>query len=110
MTRVLGWRRLLVGSVPTWRFLVIGIIVGVYIIILVILEIIEKYGSRFPRSFLEERPDFQQPAGDIDVKGSAGVVSLQADLNVFTSKIALKSFQPYLDEAFNGYIHSGTTS
>jgi outer membrane protein OmpA-like peptidoglycan-associated protein len=49
-------------------------------------------------------------AGDIDVKGTAGMVPLQADLNVITSKIALKPFQPYVDEAVNAQIHSGTTS
>jgi outer membrane protein OmpA-like peptidoglycan-associated protein len=49
-------------------------------------------------------------AGDIDVKGTAGMVPLQADLNVITSKIGLKPFQPYVDEAVNAQIHSGTTS
>jgi hypothetical protein len=49
-------------------------------------------------------------AGDIDVKGTVGMNPLQADLNVVTSKIALRSFQPYVDEAVNAQIDSGTTS
>jgi hypothetical protein len=49
-------------------------------------------------------------AGDVKIKGKAGIVPLQADLNVVTTKIALKSFQPYVDEAVNAQIASGTTS
>lgn len=49
-------------------------------------------------------------AGDVTIKGTAGMVPLQADLNVVTAKIALKSFQPYVDEAVNAQIDSGTTS
>jgi len=55
------------------------------------------------------RMQFNQ-AGDITIKGTAGVVPLQANLNVVTTKIALKPFQPYVDEAVNAQIHSGTTS
>jgi hypothetical protein len=42
--------------------------------------------------------------------GKAGIDPLQADLNVVTEKIALKSFQPYVDDAVNAQIASGTTS
>ena len=49
-------------------------------------------------------------AGDIDVKGTEGMNPLQADMNVVTSKIALRYFQPYVDEAVNVQIDSGTTS
>ena len=49
-------------------------------------------------------------AGDVTIKGTAGMVPLQADLNVVTTKISLKSFQPYVDEAVNAQIDSGTTS
>jgi outer membrane protein OmpA-like peptidoglycan-associated protein len=49
-------------------------------------------------------------AGDVKIKGKAGIVPLQADLNVVTTKIALKSFQPYVDDAVNAQIASGTTS
>ncbi len=49
-------------------------------------------------------------AGDVKIKGKAGIAPLQADLNVVTTKIALKSFQPYVDDAVNAQIASGTTS
>ena len=49
-------------------------------------------------------------AGDVKIKGKAGIVPLQADLNVVTNKIALKSFQPYVDDAVNAQIASGNTS
>ena len=49
-------------------------------------------------------------AGNVAVKGKAGVVPIQTDLNVVTDKIALKSFQPYVDDAVNAQITSGTTS
>ena len=49
-------------------------------------------------------------AGDVKIKGKAGIVPLQADLNVVTTKIALKSFQPYVGDAVNAQIASGTTS
>ncbi len=49
-------------------------------------------------------------AGDVKIKGKAGIVPLQADLNVVTTKIALKSFQPYIGDAVNAQIASGTTS
>jgi len=49
-------------------------------------------------------------AGKINIKGTAGIVPLQADLNVVTTEIALASFQPYVDEAVNAQIHSGAIS
>jgi len=49
-------------------------------------------------------------AGTVKVNGSAGIDPLSADLEVFSEKIALKSFQPYVDEAVNAQIASGTTS
>jgi outer membrane protein OmpA-like peptidoglycan-associated protein len=49
-------------------------------------------------------------AGDVTLKGTAGMVPLQADLNVVTTTLALKSFQPYVDEAVYAQIDSGTTS
>ena len=49
-------------------------------------------------------------AGTVKVNGSAGIDPLSADLEVVSEKIALKSFQPYVDEAVNAQIASGTTS
>jgi hypothetical protein len=48
--------------------------------------------------------------GTVKVNGSAGIDPLSADLEVFSDKIALKSFQPYVDTALNAQIASGTTS
>lgn len=48
--------------------------------------------------------------GGIEIEGTATMVPLQADLYVVTSEIALKSFQPYVDDAVHVQIHSGTTS
>ena len=49
-------------------------------------------------------------AGNVKINGKAGIVPLQADLNLITTKIALKSFQAYVDDAVNAQIASGTTS
>ena len=49
-------------------------------------------------------------AGTVKVNGSAGIDPLSADLEVLSDKIALKSFQPYVDTALNAQIASGTTS
>jgi hypothetical protein len=49
-------------------------------------------------------------SGGVKIKGTAGVVPLQADLNVVAANIGLKSFQPYVDEAVNAQIDSGTIS
>jgi outer membrane protein OmpA-like peptidoglycan-associated protein len=48
--------------------------------------------------------------GTVKVDGAAGIDPLSADLEVLSDKIALKSFQPYVDEAVNAQIASGTTS
>jgi hypothetical protein len=49
-------------------------------------------------------------AGTIRVDGSAGMSPLSADLKVVLDKIALKSFQLYVDAAVNAEIGAGTTS
>jgi outer membrane protein OmpA-like peptidoglycan-associated protein len=49
-------------------------------------------------------------AGTVKVNGTAGMDPLSADLEVLSDKIALKSFQPYVDTAINAQIISGTTS
>ena len=49
-------------------------------------------------------------AGTVKVKGSAGIDPFSADLEVFSDKIALKTFQTYVDTAVNAQIASGTTS
>jgi outer membrane protein OmpA-like peptidoglycan-associated protein len=49
-------------------------------------------------------------AGTVNVDGSASLDPLSADLSVLSNKIALKSFQPYVDAAVNAQIASGTTS
>jgi outer membrane protein OmpA-like peptidoglycan-associated protein len=49
-------------------------------------------------------------AGTVKVSGSAGIDPLSADLSVFSDKIGLKPFQPYVDSAINAQITSGTTS
>jgi outer membrane protein OmpA-like peptidoglycan-associated protein len=49
-------------------------------------------------------------AGTVKVDGSAGITPLSADLTVLADKIALKSFQPYVDTAVKAHIESGTTS
>jgi hypothetical protein len=49
-------------------------------------------------------------AGRVKVNGAAGIDPLSADLEVFFDKIALKSFQPYVDTAVNARIASGSVS
>jgi outer membrane protein OmpA-like peptidoglycan-associated protein len=49
-------------------------------------------------------------AGTVKVDGTAGIDPLLADLKVVSDKIALKSFQPYVDTALKAQIASGTTS
>ncbi|MBE9530198.1 MAG: DUF748 domain-containing protein [Proteobacteria bacterium] len=49
-------------------------------------------------------------AGTVKVNGSVGIDPLSADMEVFSDKIVLKSFQPYVDTALNAQIISGTTS
>ena len=49
-------------------------------------------------------------AGQVNVDGTAGIDPLQADMKVTTTKIALKPFQPYADDAVNAQIVSGSTS
>jgi outer membrane protein OmpA-like peptidoglycan-associated protein len=49
-------------------------------------------------------------AGRVEAEGSAGIDPLQADMKVMATKIALKPFQPYVDDAVNARITSGTTS
>jgi outer membrane protein OmpA-like peptidoglycan-associated protein len=49
-------------------------------------------------------------AGTVIVDGTAGVDPLTADLTVVSDKIALKPFQPYVDEAVNVHIEGGSTS
>ena len=49
-------------------------------------------------------------AGTVQVDGSAVINPLSADLAVLSDKIALKSFQPYVDTAVKAKIVSGTTS
>lgn len=49
-------------------------------------------------------------AGTVKMNGIAGIDPLSADIKVFADKIALKSFQPYVDTALNAQIASGTTS
>ena len=49
-------------------------------------------------------------AGNVKIKGKGGIVPLQADLDVVTDKITLKTFQPYVDDAVNARIFSGTIS
>jgi outer membrane protein OmpA-like peptidoglycan-associated protein len=49
-------------------------------------------------------------AGTVRMNGSAGIDPLMADLSVVLDKIALKSFQAYLDTAVNAQIDSGTIS
>ncbi|MGD9138508.1 MAG: DUF748 domain-containing protein, partial [Desulfobacterales bacterium] len=49
-------------------------------------------------------------AGTVNVDGSASIDPLSANLSVLSNKIALKSFQPYIDAAVNAQIASGTTS
>ena len=49
-------------------------------------------------------------AGDVKMEGTAGIDPLKADLKVVTEKIALKPFQPYVDEAVKAQIASGYTS
>jgi len=49
-------------------------------------------------------------AGKISINGSAGIDPLMADLKVVSDKIALKSFQAYLDTAVNAQIDSGAIS
>lgn len=48
--------------------------------------------------------------GDVKIEGTAGMVPLTADLNVVATKVALKAFHPYVDEAVNARIASGTIS
>jgi hypothetical protein len=49
-------------------------------------------------------------AGNVKINGTAGIDPLLADLNVVTEKIALNSFQPYVDAAVNARIATGSTS
>ena len=49
-------------------------------------------------------------AGTVKANGSAGIDPLSADIKVFSDKVALKSFQPYVDTAVKAQIASGTTS
>ena len=49
-------------------------------------------------------------AGTVKMNGFAGMDPLSADMKVFSDKIALKSFQPYVDTALKAQIASGTTS
>lgn len=49
-------------------------------------------------------------AGDVKVNGTAGIDPLKADLEVVSEKIALKSFQPYVDEAVNAQVKAGSIS
>ncbi len=49
-------------------------------------------------------------AGNVKINGTAGIDPFLADLNVVTEKIALKSFQPYVDDAVNARIATGSTS
>ncbi|MGD8542263.1 MAG: DUF748 domain-containing protein [Desulfobacteraceae bacterium] len=49
-------------------------------------------------------------AGKVRANGTAGIDPLQADLKVVSEKIALNSFQPYVDEAVKAQIAAGTIS
>jgi hypothetical protein len=49
-------------------------------------------------------------AGNVRANGTAAIDPLQADLKVVAEKIALNSFQPYVDEAVNAQIAAGTIS
>lgn len=49
-------------------------------------------------------------AGNVKINGTAGIDPLLADLNVVLEKIALNSFQPYVDDAVKARIVSGSTS
>ncbi len=49
-------------------------------------------------------------AGTVTVDGTTGIDPLTADLTVLTDKIALKPFQPYVDDAVNVHIASGSSS
>ena len=49
-------------------------------------------------------------AGSVKVNGKAGIAPLQADVKVVIEKIGLESFQPYVDEAVNAQIATGSTS
>ena len=49
-------------------------------------------------------------AGNVSVTGTAGINPIQADMKVSTKKIALKPFQPYVDDAINAQIVKGSTS
>ena len=48
--------------------------------------------------------------GQVNVDGTAGINPLQADMKVVAKKIALKPFQPYVDDAVNARITSGVAS
>jgi hypothetical protein len=49
-------------------------------------------------------------AGTVKLDGTAGIDPLTADLKVVSDKIALKPFQPYVDDAVKVSIESGSTS
>jgi outer membrane protein OmpA-like peptidoglycan-associated protein len=49
-------------------------------------------------------------SGKVKINGTAGIDPLVVDVNAASEKIALISFQPYVDEAVNAQIVSGTTS
>ena len=46
--------------------------------------------------------------GTVDLAGTAGIAPLQADMKVTAGKIALSSFQPYVDEAVKAKVAGGT--
>ena len=49
-------------------------------------------------------------SGHVKINGTVGIVPLKANLEVASEKIALKPFQPYVDEAVNAQIETGSTS
>jgi outer membrane protein OmpA-like peptidoglycan-associated protein len=49
-------------------------------------------------------------AGRVNAKGAMGIDPPRADVKVVAAKIALKPFQPYVDEAVKAQIATGTTS
>ena len=49
-------------------------------------------------------------SGHVKINGTVGIVPLKANLEVASEKIALKPFQPYVDEAVNAQIETASTS
>jgi hypothetical protein len=49
-------------------------------------------------------------AGRVKMNGTTGIDPLQVDMEMACQKVALKSFQPYLDEVIKAEIASGSTS